>query len=338
MNDETRRTRTIGALLGVALGDALGLPFEGLDHEHVSDSPLERYTLVGRTGFVSDDTEQSALIAQAFARYPSGDAELLEDMRRSLVAWFLRLPFGIGFGTLKACLRMTFGLRRSGVRSAGNGAAMRAGIVGVCLAFDGERRRRVGRQLARLTHTDPRAVEGALFVAEVAAGALRGGPILCRRTLLAESARLLSDPALRDAVGEGLEAATLDLSPREAATRLGTTGFIVHSLAVCTYCFARPMESPIESIRGAILMGGDTDSHAAIVGGWVGAMHGADALPPALIRALHDGPFGPSHLRQLGHALVDGTAPPHWSWPAALLRNLVLYPVILGHGLSRLWR
>lgn len=337
MDDELRRERTQGALLGVALGDALGLPFEGLAERRVSHRPLERYSLFGRTGYVSDDTEQTALIAQAFARHPAGGASFLRVLRRSIIGWFLRLPFGIGLGTLRACLRMAVGLRHPGVRSAGNGAAMRAGIVGVYLAFDTQGRRRVGEHVARLTHTDPRAIEGALFVAEVAASALRAGPSASPSALLAESAALLTVPSLQRAVEEGLDAAERELPLSTAAAELGTSGFIVHSLAVCTYCFARG-GSPMESIRDAIRMGGDTDSHAAIVGGWLGAMHGAEVFPSALVGAIHDGPFGPSHLRRLGDALVDGTPPPSWSWPAALLRNLALFLVVLGHGFARLGR
>ena len=153
----------------------------------------------------------------------------------------------------------------------------------------------------------------------------------------AESAALLTVPSLKRAVEEGLDAADRGLPLTTAAAKLGTSGFVVHSLAVCTYCFARE-GSPMESIRNAIRLGGDTDSHAAIVGGWLGAMHGAEVFPRTLVGAIHDGPFGPSHLRRLGDALVDGTPPPTWSWPAALLRNLALFPVVLGHGFARLGR
>jgi ADP-ribosyl-[dinitrogen reductase] hydrolase len=87
--------------------------------------------------------------------------------------------------------------------------------------------------------------------------------------------------------------------------------------------------------------GGDTDSTAAILGAWLGALHGEAALPRGLIDRIHDGPFGPTHLRALAECLAtlhDGrSAPvPSYSATAALLRNLALYPVILGHGFRRL--
>src|SRR5262245_44160529 len=91
---------------------------------------VERYHLFGQTGFVADDTEQAALVAQSLARYPDDADQCAREFRRSLLGWFCRLPWGIGRATVRACLRIAVGLPHSGVPSAGNGAAMRAAIIG----------------------------------------------------------------------------------------------------------------------------------------------------------------------------------------------------------------
>ncbi|HKI17009.1 MAG TPA: ADP-ribosylglycohydrolase family protein [Isosphaeraceae bacterium] len=95
------------------------------------------------------------------------------------------------------------------------------------------------------------------------------------------------------------------------------------------------------ALTEAISVGGDTDSIGAILGGWLGARHGESGLPGQLIARIHDGPFGPSHLRDLAGCLVEkrewrDCAVPGYSVTAATARNLALYPVILGHGLRRL--
>ena len=92
---------------------------------------------------------------------------------------------------------------------------------------------------------------------------------------------------------------------------------------------------------GPIRQGGDTDSIAAILGAWLGALHGESGLPGALLSHIHDGPYGPTHLRALGDALAavergETVAPPRYSRAAALARNLALYPVVLAHGFRRL--
>lgn len=334
-----RHDRLFGALLGVAIGDALGLPFEGLSRTRVARrfERAERFRLVGRTGFVSDDTEQSALLGQALALSGPDDAHCVRRFRRSMVGWLARLPFGIGGATLRSCVRMMVGLRRPGVRSAGNGAAMRAGILGAWLADDPARRRSLGRAVAELTHTDERGVQAALYVAEVSAMCLAHTPAPAQHGLLLRRARTVVDePELAAAIDQGLALAESDSSFAEAVDAMGSSGFAVHSMALCSYCLARFGDEPPGAIEAAIRAGGDTDTHAAIVGGWLGALHGASAWPRALVGALHDGPFGPSHLHGIASALTTATAPPRWSWIHALLRNLMLYPVILAHGFARL--
>ena len=91
----------------------------------------------------------------------------------------------------------------------------------------------------------------------------------------------------------------------------------------------------------AISAGGDTDTIGAILGGWLGALHGESGLPAALIRRIHDGPFGPTHLRALTTCLAqiredEPCRVPSYSPSIALARNLTMYPVILGHGFRRL--
>jgi ADP-ribosylglycohydrolase len=114
------RDRISGILLGTAIGDALGLPSEGMTRAAIAraNTTFDRYRLFGRTGFVSDDTEQSALVAQSLSVHPGDRAAFRRAFRRALLGWFLRLPWGIGIGTLRACVRIALGLRHSGVASA----------------------------------------------------------------------------------------------------------------------------------------------------------------------------------------------------------------------------
>jgi len=329
--DRPSAKRIEGVLLGGALGDALGLPFEGLPAPRVGRHfDPRRFQLLGRTGFVSDDTEQSGLLAEALCRSRS-PTEAERHLRRALAGWFLRLPFGVGGGTARACVRMVFGARSPGSRSAGNGAAMRAPILGV--ACEDEHREELTRRLASLTHRDVRAVEGALFVAEVTAALARDEAPLAA---LRDARRVLSHPAMEAAVDHALLLAAEDVDLEEAAGALGATGYVVCSVGLCSFCLAR-FGASLDAVHAAIRAGGDTDTHAAIVGSWVGARHGPGAFPACLVDAIHDGPFGPTHLRALASALARRTSPPTYSRLAALLRNLALFPVVLGHVVLRSW-
>ncbi len=327
-----------GVLLGCALGDALALPFEGLSSRRagrwLGPGPL-RFRLLGPWGFVSDDTEQSALVAQALVAHPGDDAAVVARFRRSLLGWFLRLPWGVGLATLRACARIAVGLRRTGVNSAGNGAAMRAALLGLVVE-DAGRRRALGRALAEVTHLDARAVEGALFVAEVAHHAAHGA---AREAALRAALEVVAEPSLRRALEQAL--ALPAVTPAEAATALGHTGFVVHTLGLAAWVYAQHGATLEGAVRACIEAGGDTDTIGAIVGAWVGAGVGAAGLPPAPLARLSPGPFGPAHLRALAraaHEVALGGTPkvPGYAWPLALARNLALFPVVLAHGFRRL--
>lgn len=297
---------------------------------------LDRFRLVGRTGFVSDDTEQSALLAQALSRARCDPHLTAAYFRRSMIGWFARLPFGIGLGTLRACVRMALGFSEPGVASAGNGAAMRAHVIGAAMPRDERARTQLARTIARLTHTDERAVQASELVATLTAICVKAPSNVSPAVLLEGAAAGVHNAELARAIEQGL--ASTSLSPRRAAERLGNTGFVVHSMAIASYAFGGA-STPLQGIERAICAGGDTDTHAAIVGGWLGGLHGQRALPRELIARIHDGPFGPTHLNRLAFALslheLGVVRTPRYSWIAALLRNLALYPVILGHGLRR---
>lgn len=310
-------------MLGTAVGDALGLPFEGLPRATVRKRlQRHRFSLVGRTGFVSDDTE----VAQALTRRKDGDSVVVAGFRRSLLGWFLRLPFGIGLATVRACLKMLVGLRDTGVRSAGNGAAMRSMILGAVLADDRAERVRLAEAIARVTHTDERAVAAAVFVADVAAGDI-------------DALSRVTEPQLRAALDKAADLADdVDVNVEDlvdkAAADLGTSGFVVESVPFAYFCFLR-FGASFDAVVHCIEGGGDADTNGAIVGGWVGAWDPSQ-IPDDLVDHIAGGPFGVAHLRALATALATETKAPSWSPTLALLRNLALYPVVLAHGFRRL--
>ena len=339
----TEADRITGTLLGTALGDALGLATEGMSARAIARrfGRVERFHLIGRTGFVSDDTEQAALVAQCLARHPQDVDLCVQAFRRSLLGWFCRLPWGVGRATIRACVRIGFGLTPSGVMSAGNGAAMRAAIVGIFFNDRPVQREPFGRALAEVTHRDPRAVEGALYVAELAAACAGSPPETPPHTCQEQARRCVTNSALGEAIDRARELALRGASTREAAESCGTSGFVVHTVSFATFGFLRYGSDPLLALTEIINAGGDTDSTGAILGGWLGALHGEKAFPRELTDRIHDGPFGPTHLRDLAGCLaqVQNGGPatvPSYSPALAMARNLALFPVVIGHGFRRL--
>lgn len=333
-------SRLAGVLLGTAIGDALGLPMEGMTAAAIRRRwpTIDRYSLLGTTGMPSDDTEQTALVAQALVRHPEDLRSAVRAFRRSMLGWFLRLPWGTGLGTLRACLRMALGFENTGVSSAGNGAAMRAAVLGARFREDASERRQWSDAFARVTHTDARAVEGARFVSELAALASTTTGSADRARLALAAREVVEHAVLRTAIEHAIVLASSSISDAAVATELGTTGFVIHTVPLATFFFVRHGGDAATAIVETIRAGGDTDTNAAIVGAWCGALHGADGLPPRLVERFQDGPFGRTHLRALARAL-EATCqgrrvrPPRFSWAVAFVRNVVLFPVVLVHAI-----
>jgi ADP-ribosyl-[dinitrogen reductase] hydrolase len=110
-----------GVLLGTAVGDALGLPAEGMSRDRIRKrwhGPWRQRFLFGR-GMVSDDTEQALFVAQALLAHPADVEAFQRCLGWNLRLWLLGLPAGVGLATLRATL-----IDRAGARVAPAGAAL----------------------------------------------------------------------------------------------------------------------------------------------------------------------------------------------------------------------
>lgn len=343
MREDTDRSDPfVGVLLGTAVGDAFGLPFEGSLPVHFEKIP-QRFSMpfMCGKGIVSDDTEQSALLAQSILKSEGDDASLLRHFRGALLGWFLRLPWGIGFATLCSCVRIMFGFRvtGSGPGSAGNGAAMRAAVIGVCFPMDKTRRISVGRAIAEVTHRDGRAVEGALFVAELAALLSRADKAADLYVFLGEAAEVVKDARLKDAISDAVTFAKKGCALVDIVEKLGNTGYVVHTIGSATFCLLRYRDDPMTALTQVVSAGGDADTAAAVLGAWFGAWQGVSWVPDMLYDCLPGGPFGRGHLIALGHALRKGSSGkdvPRYSWVCATARNLAMYPLVVASGVRHL--
>src|SRR5450756_1104727 len=168
--------RFAGVLLGTAVGDALGLPAEGLSRDRIRRKwrGQWRHRFFFGHGMVSDDTEHTLFVAQALLAHPD-DADVFQRcLAWKLRLWLLGVPAAIGLATLRAILKLWLGFspKNSGVASAGNGPAMRSAIIGAYFANDPKNRLAYVLVSTRLTHTDQRAETAAVAVAEAAAWAI----------------------------------------------------------------------------------------------------------------------------------------------------------------------
>src|SRR3954451_16163312 len=103
MHAARRTDQLAGVLLGTAVGDALGLPREGLSRERArrlfGGGELHHRFVLGH-GMVSDDTEHTCMVGQALLANPRDSRRFACSLAWRLRFWLLALPAGIGSATL----------------------------------------------------------------------------------------------------------------------------------------------------------------------------------------------------------------------------------------------
>lgn len=344
----------LGCLVGTAVGDALGLPYEGLSPRRAKRlfGPPDRMRFLFGKGMVSDDTEHTCMVAQSLLE-SGDDVELFCDrFSWRLRWWLLGLPAGIGLATLRSILKLWIGFspENSGVFSAGNGPAMRAAIFGA--TFDDPKIMASFVQTsAQMTHTDIKAEIGATAVA-IAASISRSDkqPSMDRipvdlRALYGESASEFN--ALLAKVRHSLERgqSTADFAVEMGLGR-GISGYIYHTVPLALHAWLRHPTDYRQAVQSIIACGGDTDTTAAIVGGIVGCRVGQPGIPSEWIDQLAEWPRSLAWMRTLSSKLARAiesplTEPqerkraprlPVWGIVA---RNLLFLLVVLFHGLRR---
>ena len=339
-----------GSLFGTAIGDSIGLPYEGLSSKRLAKFnylPLRQRFLFGR-GMLSDDTEHSCIIADALIYSNENIKEFSSNLAWSLRFWFLGLPAGIGMATLKACLKLWcfFPANRSGVFSAGNGPAMRSAILGVYACNDQKLRHQLVEISTHITHTDPKALKGALIVAEFAARNTIGKPLSVDDCITEISDIIGDDDELRNILLNAIESARLQQSAldycRQNNQIKGVGGYIYHTLPVVMQIVLRNNDDFEVAITEAVSCGGDTDTVAAIVGGIIGANVGKAGIPTKWLDNLMDWPRNKQYLDSLANELaaVRWQKQPgrtRWMDPIRLwLRNGFFMIWVLAHGFRRL--
>ena len=347
------RDRFEGLILGTAVGDALGYPAEGLSRNRLGKLYPGRWRhrfLFGR-GAVSDDTDHTVFVAQALLLYP-GDPELFaRRLARSFRWWLLGLPVGIGRATLRAILRLWIGVppTGSGVDSAGNGAAMRAAVIGARFARDDVALEIYLAVQTRITHSDRKALVGAIAVAYLAAWTIRDS-----LTARPDAERLLAvlrsvpeaDAAWHGLVDRIAAALHAELTVEAFADSIdlseGVTGYVYHTVPVAVYAWYRHFGNFEATLEAVLNCGGDTDTTGAIAGALAGAVVGEGGIPPDWIAGIMDWPRGTRRLRHIAERLCDAQAggpesrPVPYFWPALLLRNWIVLWVTLAHQARRL--
>jgi ADP-ribosylglycohydrolase len=300
-------SRASGALYGLAIGDALGMPTQSFSRADIvtrygplltgfEPAPPDQPLAAGMpAGSVTDDTEQAMLLAQLLIE-GDGWVDAIELARR-LAAWEKSMRARgsldlLGPSTRRAIQELLDGADtdQSGRTGTTNGAAMRIAPVGI--ANEGSNLSNLVSQVveaSRPTHNTGVALAGAAAVAAAVSAGIAGADVPQAIEQAEAAARIggqhghwiaAADVAARIRWATRLVAGR---SPAEAGeliyTLVGTSLATQESVPAAFAVLATRPDAPWDACLLAASLGGDCDTIAAITGAIAGACHGADAFP-----------------------------------------------------------
>ena len=248
--------RFTGCLLGVALGDALGAPYE-FQHPPFEVAREFRPGYFGTAaGHPTDDSTLAVACAEALVDDPD---DFAAGYVRRLLAWADSGPPDIGHQTRRAVEAWRAGHPPPHDEDAqGNGSLMAVAPVGLRFVADAGAARAAAAAFARLTHPSSVAVECNVTYVEMLSAALRG----------AARPAVPAPPGAVDPAGRGM----------------GWCRLTLHLASVAAQDAAEV--GPFEALVRLVGLGGDADTNAAVAGGLLGARYGTAAWPADLVAGL----------------------------------------------------
>ena len=314
------KSRARGALYGLAIGDALGMPAQLLSRAQIRDrwgdllvgfepAPPGHPIAAGMpAGSVTDDTEQAVLLGRLLV---SGHGTIEpNEFASALVRWERDMAGRgsldlLGPSTKRAVEAVLNGTPPTDAGSAGatNGAAMRITPVGIAVPLPSARAAAVAftrNELSALvdqvvrasyvTHNTGIALAGAAAVAAAVSAGVGGATVAEATEMGIRAAHVAAsrghwvagaDVASRIAWATGL----ISSRPRREAADLiyrlvGTSLATQESVPAAFAVLAAVPGDPWRACLLAASLGGDCDTIAAMAGAIGGACHGLGAFPP----------------------------------------------------------
>jgi ADP-ribosyl-[dinitrogen reductase] hydrolase len=286
------------ALFGVAVGDALGVPYEFKDREELEGNPASGMVGYGvhhqPAGTWSDDASLAFCLAEAMTRGFD-----LNTIARNVVTWYEEAywtahghVFDVGNATDLAISRLKRGVSAELAGGTteydnGNGSLMR--ILPLLFHIKDKpmaERFELTRSVSAITHGHIRSVIACFYYLEFARHLLQGTDKHAAYSLL----KTEIPHFLKDLSTDPSELARFDrLLNRDIQQleedEIESSGYVVHTLEASIWCLLTT-GTYSEAVLKAVNLGEDTDTTAAVTGGLAGLLYGYEQIPAAWIEPL----------------------------------------------------
>lgn len=297
----TARDRALGALVGLAIGDALGAPVEFCRRdtfEPVTDMRAGGYFKLP-VGAWTDDTAMALCLAESLLEHPQLD---LKDLLDRFCLWASKganTSTGVCVGIGQNTLRVLGNYHRKGElfapetrqKSDGNGAIMRLAPVAVRHWRTPIEAIQTAAQQSRATHYSELSAVACEALASALCSLISGDPW--------EQA---SKPEPADHWPESIKAIALEIWDERDRDNIHSTGFVVHTLEAAMWA-VDTTSSFAAALLKAVNLGDDADSVGAVAGQLAGARYGLTGIPRNWLDVL----IHRERIEAIGHQMFDAS-------------------------------
>lgn len=306
LSTTSRRDHIQGLMVGVAIGEALGLPVTGFCNRAITKKVGRRrlgYRLMPGTGLTGTNTGLLLLSTQAVVCSASESKYYVETFQDRLRWYLFSLPIGLDSATIQAGLKAWLRIFKveTGSYSLSNSPATRALFCALALHGTGARLKRWVELGTSITHTHPLAIDGCQVLAGLADLTIKQ----LDNFDAADASRKLVPFSSQSEIRDRLQLLTGFLEegrrPRFVAKHFGwesgIPSHIVPTTIMACYCFLRYSNNFRKAVESAIRLGGDAATMGSVVGGLCGANLGYKKLPRDLVENLSDVAYGPTWMK-----------------------------------------
>lgn len=292
------KERTIGGLIGLIVGDALGLPVQFAGREARIIDPVTGMRGYGTfnmpPGFWSDDSSMALCLAESLLEAGFDT----DDMGRRFASWYREgywtptgYAYDIGKSTAQAMERLISGVPAieagpAGERDNGNGSLMR--ILPLSIFMHNVSNEILAEKIwdaSRITHGHPRACSACYLYSILVRDLLHGWRPIEAYQRLCQNAELTHGlPREEVHVFERLLGGEIGKIPED---QIRSDGYVVHTLEASVWCLLNH-DNFKDTILAAVNLGDDTDTTGAVAGGLAGIVYGLDGIAKDWVEVLAD--------------------------------------------------
>lgn len=286
------------ALLGLAVGDALGVPVEFKSRDHLRTRPVTGLTGYGThhqpPGTWSDDSSLAFCLADSLCKGYD-----LDDAAKHFIKWYQHghwtphgKVFDIGFTTRDVIGRLMQGKSPMlaggfGEEDNGNGSLMRIlPLLFHAHSLPIEERFRLTAEVSSMTHGHLRSVLACFIYLEFARQLLAGNDKhTAYENTVNEVNAFLEDKPFNLAETYKFSRILNGKLAEKTESEIGSSGYVLHTLEASLWCLLTE-DTYVAAVLKAVNLGSDTDTTGAVTGGLAGLLYGTAGIPSEWLAGL----------------------------------------------------